>query len=373
MIVHSFTSSSNERLPTGNWLKIWITIILGFVFFVLYFEIDIRLHGWSPSVIDDQEQWSTQRRLSSDIGKNALILVGDSRAQLGYSLDTVREMTDFIPVQLAIYSTFMPVLSNLAEDESITGTVIVAVNIKDFRETSAHELANQWVEYYETYRHKENFIEPYKLLDGHIESFIKQHFALRQLGARPFKTISKHLFEDSGSGSYLVTYHDRSRDADYSKVTMPDFYIRVLERHLGKEAGKDRQGLKGEDLLSKYKSEIENIKPESNRLFMEKLEKLLNDIDKIESRGGKVIIVRLPTDKLIWEIDKRRYPRKQFWDVLAKQHPASIHFQDYPQLTQFSLPDGSHVDVKDKKRFTRELMQIVIQILAKSRADQLQI
>jgi hypothetical protein len=369
MIVHSSTSNSNERLPVGNWLKLWGIIIFGFVLFVLYFEIDIRLHGWSPSVVDDQEQWSSQREISSNLGRNALILVGDSRIQLGLNLDTIREMTHFTPVQLAIYSSFMPVLSNLADDESVTGNVIVAVNIKDIKETSIYELANQWVDHYETYKHRENFIEPYKLFDGYIESFIKQHFALRQLGAKPFRTITKHLFEDSENGSYLVTYHDRSRDADYSKVKMPDFYIRVLERHLGKKLRQDKHGVKGEVLLSEYRTEIEGIKPESNLLFLSNIGKLLNDIDEIESRGGKVIIVRLPTDKLIWEIDKRRYPRKKFWDILAEQHPASIHFQDYPQLTQFSLPDGSHIDVKDKKVFTRELMEIVIKILAKTQAD----
>ncbi|MFV2057737.1 MAG: hypothetical protein ACC707_14820, partial [Thiohalomonadales bacterium] len=82
-------------------------------------------------------------------------------------------------------------------------------------------------------------------------------------------------------------------------------------------------------------------------------------VKRIEARGTSVFFVRFPTDKLIWEIDRARYPRNNFWNKIAQRHPRSIHFRDYPSLSKFSLPDGSHLDVGDKKAFTLALLAII--------------
>lgn len=45
---------------------------------------------------------------------------------------------------------------------------------------------------------------------------------------------------------------------------------------------------------------------------------LMGYVKKIEDRGGKVIFVRLPWDKLIWKMDEKRFPREKFWNELEK-------------------------------------------------------
>ena len=115
-------------------------------------------------------------------------------------------------------------------------------------------------------------------------------------------------------------------------------------------------------MIVEYQQAILNIKPANNQAFLKGLDALMRLILMIEKRGGKVILVRFPTDKLIWEIDNRTYPRDIFWNELEKRHPNTIHFLDYPSLSKYDLPDGSHLDYRDKKSFTKALMKIILEM-----------
>jgi hypothetical protein len=57
-------------------------------------------------------------------------------------------------------------------------------------------------------------------------------------------------------------------------------------------------------------------------------------------------------------INDRRYPREQFWDLFAADIGApALHFEDYDTLRDFTCPDGSHLDRRDRTRFTVSLAQ----------------
>lgn len=109
MTVPSSISSSNERLPEGGWLSIWVGVTVLFLSCVLFFELDLRHQGWSASVNDSEELWSYYRGRAAELGDNAIILTGQSRMQLGAAigdeLDEIRKMTKLEPVQLAIDGT----------------------------------------------------------------------------------------------------------------------------------------------------------------------------------------------------------------------------------------------------------------------------
>jgi len=71
----------------------------------------------------------------------------------------------------------------------------------------------------------------------------------------------------------------------------------------------------------------------------------------------------MPTDKLVWEIDRKRGPKNIFWDNLKNRNLKLIHFSDYPELSKFDPPDGSHIDYRDKKLFTEYLFRIILKIM----------
>ena len=81
-------------------------------------------------------------------------------------------------------------------------------------------------------------------------------------------------------------------------------------------------------------------------------------IDEIRARGGRVALVRLPTSDYHWSIPEAYCPKAQCWDALAEATSATtLHFRDVPELQDFKLPDGSHIDRRDTVRFTRILIR----------------
>ncbi|NOR68214.1 MAG: hypothetical protein GQ532_00690 [Methylomarinum sp.] len=350
------TSSSNDRLPTGHWLSVWIGVIIIALFFIVFFEIKMRQLGWVPSVVDSKELWADERRKVSDLGDKAIILVGSSRIQLDVDLGIVKEMSHLQPVQLAIDgSPFYPVLESLANDKNVTGTVILSVTMPKVM-TQKKARASEWVGYYNSQLKNE---APYKIINNKIRSFLNQNMVTRLEGATPATVILSLAFQQKTLGNYLVTHWDRSRDADYQKVVMPQFYAMRLQRHYGKKL--INKAVSFQEFFNIYQQAIGKIKKRSvnKPKFLEGINRLKKMVNKIEQRGGRVFLVRFPSDKLIWEIDRGYYPKESFWSVLETNFKNTIHFEDYSSLKQFNLPDGSHLDFRDKKQFTRALMDKV--------------
>ena len=214
MIVHSFITSSNERLPEGGWLVVWASVTVLLLSCVLFFELDLRYQGWSPSVSDSAELWSFYRKRASELGDKAIILVGKSRIQVGADLDEIRRMTHLEPVQLAIDGTTpVPVMEDLADDPRITGTIILDFSEDDIQREYTKNKATEWVSYYENAYGKGINTAPYKVLDRKITTFIENHMITRIEGAKPFTVISSLIFSKNELTNYLVLHADRSRDA----------------------------------------------------------------------------------------------------------------------------------------------------------------
>jgi hypothetical protein len=60
-----------------------------------------------------------------------------------------------------------------------------------------------------------------------------------------------------------------------------------------------------------------------------KLDHVNDLVDRIQQRGGQVIFVRMPTDKLIWKFDNKSYPRDEFWDIFASNTSAALTGQEH--------------------------------------------
>ena len=302
MIVPLSISSSNHRLPKGNWLRIWAGII-GLLFISLFLiEWHLRSLGWSPSVVDSPDLWVEQRKRASELKEKAIILVGASRMQLDMDLDVLRQESGLEPVQLAIDGTsYIPVLESLANDPSIQGTVLVSVNAYNMRKGEPEDVSTQWVNYYQ--RIHERGEEPYRIIHNKFLAQLDNNLVTRLEGAKPYTIISKLAFKKPSSGNYLITHTDRSRDADYTKVTMPDFYAARLQRHFGKPLLKEAASYK--QFFTTYKNVIDQTQPASTQSFNKQLDYLTMLVKKIEKKGRKVIFIRFPTGKLVWEVDNK--------------------------------------------------------------------
>ncbi len=352
-----YTSSSKERLPKGRWGLVWGLVLLFCCGSVFYCEYAIRHKGYVPSVIDSVQLWVAERQKASQLGERALILVGGSRAQLGMDMVTLKEMTPLLPIQLAIDANLSyPVLQDLADDQTITGTLLVAL-YEGTLQPPTESRASKWVHFYQ--QNKNRYIEPYRRLDDCIRHGLEEVLVTKLEGAKPSLVIPSLLFRKNAmKGNYLTTNPDRSRDADYSKVEMPLFYARRVFRHLGSHVEAE-QSHSWEEFFAYHEKIIAETPAADNKIFLEQLEEVIGFAKKIEQRGGTVVFIRFPTAKLPLKYDMQSFPYELFWKKFAEKYPKTIHFLDYPALSKFDLPDGSHLDMRDKKEFTTELVSIV--------------
>ncbi|GAB4507091.1 MAG: hypothetical protein Tsb0026_01210 [Sulfuricaulis sp.] len=338
--MRSSTSSSNDRLPRGDWVKPLLVALLFTAVLVAGWELTVRKMGYEPSVIDSKELWADARQRASRLGKYAVVLVGASRMQLNINLEVLKKYTGTTPVQLAIIRNhFWPVLEDLAQDESITGTVLVDVTIPDInpnRNLMAPH-ASLWIDYYHqsALAHAQPYYMP---LETQLRDGINNTFALRTAGVRPKDMLIKWLNDKTVDDNYIRISPDRSAAADFTKIDAKKRY----------------------DVLVSATKELGPVAftmiPDFTR-HLAALEKL---VQKIQGRGGRVVLIQFPVSREIREIVNARYPRDRYWDRIAKETSAqTIHYEDYPALSKYDLPDGYHLDYRQAIPFTKALGEIL--------------
>jgi hypothetical protein len=80
-------------------------------------------------------------------------------------------------------------------------------------------------------------------------------------------------------------------------------------------------------------------------------------VEKIRSRGGKVVFVRFPHSGGLKELEDRDTPRARTWDPLLTTTGApGIYYSDFPELAGFKCPEWSHLTAGDSVEFTRRLI-----------------
>ncbi len=121
---------SFDRIPNSRWGPILLIVVVTAASLLVFSELFWRFRGAEPNYVDDPRRWSYFRdQVGPMKERNSTILIGASRIQLGWSLDTFRSI---IPrtriIQLAIDGTHpWAVLRDLSENTDFAGVVIVAL------------------------------------------------------------------------------------------------------------------------------------------------------------------------------------------------------------------------------------------------------
>jgi len=352
----SSTSSFDPGMSSDKHIKAVLLGLLTGILLILAVENLIRSKGGEPDVRDTAGLWASQRARASIIGGDALILVGSSRIQLDLDLDILARATGLKPVQLAIDgSPYLEVLENLANDESVTGTVLVSTTMRKLFPGINATRVNKWIAVYQDkYR---NLWSPEK------EQLIKaklQSVSALYANIIPLEELIPLLFNNKKKLGeiYLKTLPSRERDADFSLVKMPDFYLRRVQRNLG-------HPLPAEASISpdNFRDAVIRLTKENYSEFNtdpKKLRRIKAAIEKLKKRDVDVILARFPLSGLVETISDIRYP-KGLWDKLVSDLGVRvIDYRDYPKLV-YQLPDGSHLDKTQKPQFTRDFSRIFLQ------------
>lgn len=337
----SFTSSSK------NWILSWIVFALltGSVLFC--YEQELRGRGFLPSVDMHQDLWSWHRMKVSCCGKqDSLVLLGASRLLLDTSMDELRARYPGTSVHMLGLNGKYPLstLENLAKDEHFTGTVVVSLNAQAL-EPFYWDMQQEEVDHYE-----ENF-SLYLALDAWLKSVYQ----------------SRYVFADSGlSWPNIVKYYDKNK-----RLKDPGYTTRALDLSIrGDFQLIDAEQLGKHFYKEKLKDYTDNP-PSPLESWLPQIDKLNELSSRIIDRGGNVILIRLPTSKEHWDLDNEYYPKQDYWDrLVAQSYAPAIHFLDIPGLSDFDLPDTSHLDFRDREAFTAAWFEVLpVELKSRSLAD----
>ncbi len=351
-------SISNSRERVSSLYTPWhllVGVVMGLALLVAL-ELQIRHLGGTPQIRDSKELWAVQRDQAAVLGKKALIIVGASRIQLGLDLNHLRHFTGLQPVQLAIDGSYMlPVLTDLVTDPEITGAILVSATADQLIPHVKRDRAVEWVEFYQ--RNFRNLLAP------KIETFLKTRLMSESAlysSALPLVSLPEIVSGRKVLGSFgLTTYSSREKDADYSQAAMPIYYINRALGHL--DPSKTEYQWNSLDAFLVYmRQKIAQLTPMDQHHFNDQLSTVLALTRHYVARGGKMAFVRMPTDKHLWLIDEKKAPKAQFWDRFSEKVAVpTVHFKEFDALRSIALPDGSHMDQKDKRQFTNALIAIL--------------
>lgn len=340
-------------MPGGRWLVSFARGLLLLLVMAGLLEGALAARGFRPTVVDSPAVWARERLHASEAGPRALILVGASRAQLDVDLGAFAEATGKQPVQLAIDgSSYIPVLADLAADDRVTGTVIVdyqgGVPDPDYR-----GISNLYVDYWRLHERAGSSYD-FARIESALSAWRQGTMRSYADGAGPFAALVARVLAPEATPQYLITLPNRSRDADYSRVSMPAFYYQRVIRNAGIAALPD---LTDDAAVDRELAERIQALPQASTANLEANTDRLNDmVRKIEARGGTVVFVMFPRSGLVRAADDAIYPRAVFWDrIVPLAGGKGLYYADEPALRDFTCPDGSHLDVHDKRRFTLAL------------------
>jgi len=337
---------AQRHIPRQPWGRIWLLALALFGIALAGWELHWRGYGAAPSYANSNSSWAEQRRRIDTGEGNRLVLVGSSRTLFDIQLPVWEKLGGERPIQLALEGTSGIVLmEDLADDPNFTGRLVVGVApdlfftgfayradaIKDFHRAGPSARVGQWL--------SQHLIEPYF-------AFYDPDFALGTIVKRQDWPSRPGVPDRLAVRKLSVSEADRNTHM-WSKVEN-DLAYRDLARHIWSQR---LNGPPPPPLATPEKA---------RQVIAKQIDRAVAAVTRLRARGVQVVFVRLPSTADFYAFENRAFPRAATWDVLLQRtHAPGIHFEDYPQLQGYNLPEWSHVAAADALTLTAELVPLV--------------
>ena len=326
---------ADSRKPHGPVGRVWWSAVVILAAALGSSELFWRAEGFLPSVSDDEELWSLQRDRLNGAGPKTLVILGRSRIQQAFVPEVFRkECPDYALIQLAV-GGLHPVASlrDIADNTPFAGVVLCAIS----EASLLPELWEQQRPYLNFYYREWG---PLKRTGRIAKSWLQANFAILA-PELTFHTAALDWVRGTLAPQFLRIDAARHHRVDYRKVNIEEFrdnQYKTIMQNIG-----DYMQLRGYKEWPAGLGRVEDMTA------------------RIQRRGGKVVFVRCPTSGPYREIEERYFPRKRFWDAIARETGTlTIHFEDV-QGMEFACAEGSHLHLEDTEVFTRLLTQTLVQ------------
>ncbi len=319
---------------SGSLGRVWWVALLVAGVLLAGAEWGWRLRGFQPSVKDTPELWSLARARASEGDGRAVVMLGSSRFQVGLVPEVLSQaLGGARVVQLSISgSSSLPVLEDLAADERFRGRVLCEVSPTLFFSVEPNEVRARPSTYVAQHAHR-TFVADWETA---LRLPFQEHLVVLLPAVQPKSVLHRLLVERKLPPPPLNrTRADRHQPSDFEGVDVAALR-RTWERRYQDAHGKTPEPAELEALLERVAAQVERIR----------------------SRGGEVVFVRMVSSGAVRHIEDTRYPRALYWDrLLERTGSQGLSFEDSPALARFECPDGSHLDSWSAPEFTRLLGQ----------------
>lgn len=292
-----------------------------------------RSLGYHPSVSDTPERWVLWYDHVCKRDSASIALIGSSRMQAGVSSEQLRRrLPSYRVAQLGRNGGGSPVgvLSALANEKRFQGIVVCGMMVPFL---PRKEWERQGVPSVEVGANM------FARFDGRLSGFPKEALAIKN-GQRGLIASGLKFLQSGG-----LPPPDRVRiKSDRSLII--DFW-------------------RTEDLSARSARRVESLRKRYAKAthpapsdLDDEVEYLNSLVQRIESRGGHVVFVRLPTSGDIRSIEENYHPRAAYWDRFAAEGLGTwLHFRDLVlEDGPLECPDQSHLDEAGATRFADALV-----------------
>jgi hypothetical protein len=331
-------------VPAQPWGRILIGVVLLLVLLVAGWEEYWRAYGVRPGITNTYGLWAIQRRRIDSGEGDATVLLGGSRLYFDIQLPVWERLDGRRPIQLSFEGTSpLRAVEDLAADPKFTGRVLIAVEpdlffsgyeyragaIRYALKESPSQRIGQWFSMH--------LIEPYLAFDD-------PDYALQTVLARQPWPARPGLHSFIRVRKLAETEADRNTHL-WSKVdTDPEY--RALARRIW---------------LQDFEPDEGDPSPaEALKIEKEQIERMAKAVAQLRARGVKVLFVRMPSTGPYLKYENQNFPRARTWEaLLAATGAPGIHFEDYPEMQGYNLPEWSHMTRAEGERFTAVLYRII--------------
>ena len=349
--VHGGPPLEYERpIPKVPWRGITVVVVLIVIAATVAWELYCRSIGYGSTLNDNEDFWTSARR---HVKPESIVIIGDSRGWFDLDLDELQKGLGKRPVQLAMGGgCAYPVLADLANDENFHGTIICSLVPRLFVAppgTPPMERAEKAVRRSHTQTPAQRVSQYLAIpLEEHV-AFLKQEELtlddlLKRLPIpnRPYALVSPRLPPYFGT----LDRERRSRmieecarpgklQSTIQQIWLPLFTPPPPPTYIPKEEFAKKMG----------------------QAIEQRFHDVAAAVQKLRSRGGKIVFVRLPHSGGLKALEDRETPRAAVWDRVIKDTAApGIYYEDFPELAGFNCPEWSHLSAGDSVEFSKRLI-----------------
>jgi hypothetical protein len=332
-------------IPPQPWRIVFLSALAMCAVLVAAWELYWRDYGVVPGYRNSNAQWAQQRRRIDHGEGGKTVLIGASRVLFDTQLPVWEKLTGKRPIQLALEGTSpIPVLKDLADDPNFTGRLLIDVSPDVFftgftyrgdavpytRKQSPSQRIGTWLSM--------TFLEPYF-------AFYDPDFAFATVVRR--QPWPERPGRPQGISVRKLAVHDIDRNTQMWDKVASDPEYRALARRIWAQD------------FNEPLPKMETPEKKQN-VIDEQIKAATEAVAKLRARGVKALFIRPPSDGEYYAYEQRELPRAITWDLLLQRTGAAgIHFEDYPEMQGYELPEWSHMSAPEAERFTAAVVPII--------------